>query len=216
MNLQQAHVIYHPMYFGLNTGASNLCLLNWQADALPSEWTGTRRARPSFSNANIHILESSFIFQALRWCLLRTWKLSIPGGFTWVPLLLTWRHVNQRWVTCLSIPGTIHTQLDVQVVEMEQQVSKRWPVLVYKIFEKEKKKFHGILQARILEWVAIPFPRGSSRPRGSNPGLPHCRRILYQLSSHGSPENISNAPPNAYLVKGCVSLRICVFACFTF
>ena len=24
---------------------------------------------------------------------------------------------------------------------------------------------HGILQARILEWVAIPLPRGSSRPR---------------------------------------------------
>ena len=25
---------------------------------------------------------------------------------------------------------------------------------------------HGILQARILEWVAIPFSRGSSQPRG--------------------------------------------------
>ena len=24
---------------------------------------------------------------------------------------------------------------------------------------------HGILQARILEWVTIPFSRGSSRPR---------------------------------------------------
>ena len=24
---------------------------------------------------------------------------------------------------------------------------------------------HGMLQARILEWVAIPFPRGSSQPR---------------------------------------------------
>ena len=24
---------------------------------------------------------------------------------------------------------------------------------------------HGILQARILEWVAFPFPRGSSQPR---------------------------------------------------
>ena len=24
---------------------------------------------------------------------------------------------------------------------------------------------HGILQARILEWVAIPFSRGSSRPK---------------------------------------------------
>ena len=26
--------------------------------------------------------------------------------------------------------------------------------------------FHGILQARILEWVAVPSSRGSSRPRG--------------------------------------------------
>ena len=24
---------------------------------------------------------------------------------------------------------------------------------------------HGILQARILEWIAIPFSKGSSRPR---------------------------------------------------
>ena len=86
---------------------------------------------------------------------------------------------------------------------------------------------HGILQARILEWVAFPFPRGSSQPRnwtqvsciaggflsaepqgkpkntgvGSlsllwrtfptqelNPGLLHCRRIPYQLSYQGSPE----------------------------
>ena len=114
---------------------------------------------------------------------------------------------------------------------------------------------HGILQARILEWVAIPFSRGSSRHRdqiwvscttgsfftnlpskeaqsthesqshsvmssslwphrlyspwnspgqntglgslfllqgifptkGLNPGLPHCRRILCQLSHQGSP-----------------------------
>ena len=96
---------------------------------------------------------------------------------------------------------------------------------------------HGILQARILQWVAIPFSRGSSQHRnqtqvsfiagrfftvwttreaqlglysprnspgqntgvgncslrqgifptqGSNPGLLHCRRILYQLSHQGS------------------------------
>ena len=45
---------------------------------------------------------------------------------------------------------------------------------------------HGILQARILEWVAYSFSRGSSQPRdptqGLNPGLPHYRWILYQLS----------------------------------
>ena len=31
---------------------------------------------------------------------------------------------------------------------------------------------HGILQARILEWVTFPFSRGSSQPRDQNPGLP--------------------------------------------
>ena len=39
---------------------------------------------------------------------------------------------------------------------------------------------HGILQARILEWVAIPFSRGCSQHR-SNLNLPHCRQILYRL-----------------------------------
>ena len=27
------------------------------------------------------------------------------------------------------------------------------------------QKVHGIIQARMLEWVAIPFSRGSSQPR---------------------------------------------------
>ena len=42
---------------------------------------------------------------------------------------------------------------------------------------------HGISQARIPEWVATSFFRGSSQPRDlPNPGLPHCRWILYGLS----------------------------------
>ena len=40
---------------------------------------------------------------------------------------------------------------------------------------------HGILQASILEWVVIPFSRGSIQ-QGLNPSLPHCRWILYHLS----------------------------------
>ena len=43
-----------------------------------------------------------------------------------------------------------------------------------------------ILQARILEWVAIPFSRGIFSIQGSNPGLPQCRWILYHLSHQGS------------------------------
>ena len=46
---------------------------------------------------------------------------------------------------------------------------------------------HGILQARILEWVAFPFSRGIFPIQGSNLGLLHCRWILYQLSYQGSP-----------------------------
>ena len=40
---------------------------------------------------------------------------------------------------------------------------------------------HGILQARILEWVAVSFSRGSSQPRDQTQ-----RQILYQLSHQGS------------------------------
>ena len=46
---------------------------------------------------------------------------------------------------------------------------------------------HGILQARVLEWVAFPFSTGSSQPQGSNPRLVHCGWILFQLSHKGSP-----------------------------
>ena len=44
---------------------------------------------------------------------------------------------------------------------------------------------HGILQAKILKWVAFPFFRGIFPTQGSNPGLPHCRWILYQRSHKG-------------------------------
>ena len=46
---------------------------------------------------------------------------------------------------------------------------------------------HGILQARILEWVAFPFSRGIISTQGLNPGLPHFRHFLYQLSHKRSP-----------------------------
>ena len=46
---------------------------------------------------------------------------------------------------------------------------------------------HGILQARILEWAAIPFSRGIFLTQGSNLGLLHCRQILNQLSHQESP-----------------------------
>ena len=46
---------------------------------------------------------------------------------------------------------------------------------------------HGILQARILEWVASSFQE-IFLTEGLNPSLLHCRQILYSLSHEGSPK----------------------------
>ena len=56
---------------------------------------------------------------------------------------------------------------------------------------------HGIFQARVQEWVAISFSRGSSWPR--DPGLPHCRQKLYHLSHQGSPKLRLNHIQNSFL-----------------
>ena len=47
---------------------------------------------------------------------------------------------------------------------------------------------HGISQARILEWVAISFSRGSSQTRDSNPHLLHWQPDSLPLNHQGSPK----------------------------
>ena len=46
---------------------------------------------------------------------------------------------------------------------------------------------HGILQARILEWVSLSLLQGIFPTQGLNPGLQHFKQILYKLSHKGSP-----------------------------
>ena len=46
---------------------------------------------------------------------------------------------------------------------------------------------HGILQARILEWVAFPFSRRSSQPRNRTQVSHIAGGFFYQLSHKGSP-----------------------------
>ena len=48
---------------------------------------------------------------------------------------------------------------------------------------------HGILQARILEWVALPFSRGSSNP-GVKPRSPILQVGSLPAESPGKPKNI--------------------------
>ena len=67
---------------------------------------------------------------------------------------------------------------------------------------------HGILQARILEWVAISFSRASSPTQGLNLGLLHCWQILYHLSHQGNIETVNLA----LILKSQVRMCSFVFA----
>ena len=67
-------------------------------------------------------------------------------------------------------------------------VTKSCPTLVIPCTENLLGcSVHGILQARILEWVVIPFSRGSSQPRNRTQVSCTVRQILYQLSHQGNP-----------------------------
>ena len=73
----------------------------------------------------------------------------------------------------------------------------------------------GFFQARILEWVAISFSKGSCRPRNRTQiscitgKFLHCRWVLYQLSYEGSSEG---RRPSSQVLQGSAvqsSLHIC-------
>ena len=68
---------------------------------------------------------------------------------------------------------------------------------------------HGIYQARILEWVAISFSRGSFFPRIEPESLLSCfgRRILYTTESTGKPIlEYAAAAAAAKLLQLCLTL----------
>ena len=47
---------------------------------------------------------------------------------------------------------------------------------------------HGILQVRILKWVAFPFSRGSSQPRDRTQ-VSHIVGVLFTSLATGKPKN---------------------------
>ena len=51
---------------------------------------------------------------------------------------------------------------------------------------------HGILQVRMLEWVAMPSSRESSQPKGSNP----CLLCLLHWKDDSLPLNHLESPKN--------------------
>ena len=75
-------------------------------------------------------------------------------------------HVEFLEAGCeFSTPGLMEdptsTEKTQSILKMKVKVIQLRPTLC----DPMDYTVHGILQARILEWVAVPFSRGSSRPR---------------------------------------------------
>ena len=108
-----------------------------------------------------------------------TLKIMIKCLSSWDPMLvlLYWEDSLPRLHTDLLCTGMVKVT-----------VTQSYPTLCDPVdCNPPGSSIHGILQGRTLEWVAIPFSRGSSQPtQGSNPGLLHCEQILYHLSHQGS------------------------------
>ena len=71
------------------------------------------------------------------------------------------RQVLQHWGH-LGNPAEYIQSCQIQEIDREEaKVAQSSPTLC----DPTDYTVHGILQAKILEWVAIPFSRGSSQPR---------------------------------------------------
>ena len=68
-------------------------------------------------------------------------------------------------------------------MKVKVKVAQSCPTL----FDPMDYTVHGILQARIQEWVSHSLLPGIFPVQGLNPGLLHCRQLIYQLSNQGSP-----------------------------
>ena len=80
-----------------------------------------------------------------------------------------------------------HFLLQCMEVKSESEVAQSCPTLCDPMdYSLPGSSVHEILQARILGWVAMPL-QGLFPIEESNPGLLHCRWILYCLSHQGNP-----------------------------
>ena len=109
------------------------------------------------------------------------WTISLPSCFVygifqarileWVAISFSsvWFKAPQIWLFFIFIEGKYHECKEPWLVLVPRtlcSVTQSCPTLFDPVdCGLPGSSVHGILQAQILEWVAIPFSRGSSRPR---------------------------------------------------
>ena len=127
---------------------------------------------------SLSILQGIFLTQGLNlWllCLLDCWQILHPlshqWGFNWSIFVFKY----SQWPMILSDR--------IFWWKVKVKVTQSCPTLC----DPMNYTVHEILQARILEWVSLFLFHGMFPNQGLNPGLPHCRWILYQPRHKGSP-----------------------------
>ena len=96
--------------------------------------------------------------------------------------------------------------------ESESEVAQSCPTLCDPVdCSPSGSSVHGILQARILEWVAIPFSRGSSWPRDRIQVSWIAGRFFTYIWPAGKPSPIFNHPLKIVrLVSSFKSIVVCI------
>ena len=134
------------------------------------------------------------------------------------PSLLGHVHQNTNLVnylpSCKKIKNAPGTHIPITLVFfgiVKVKVAQSCPILCNPM----DYTIHGIVQARILErW---PFPSLGDLPNpGKNPGLPHCRQILYLLSHQRSPSLVKKkkkkTPPKSFSINHFTSSHSNIFS----
>ena len=93
-------------------------------------------------------------------------------------LIFNWDTVAENFIYPL-LEAPLNSKLKVKV-----KVTQLCPTLC----DPMDYTVHGILQARILEWVAFPFSRGSSQPR-IEPRSPTLQMDSLPAEPQGKPKN---------------------------
>ena len=89
--------------------------------------------------------------------------LLIPTTTTLAQIIIT---SSLTWIKAISLPTSL--SISILAPPMKVKVAQSCPTL----YDPVGYTVHGILQARILEWVAFPFPRGDLPNPGIKPRSP--------------------------------------------
>ena len=102
--------------------------------------------------------------------------------------------INQRPRVSGAVTGSSHFPLTLNLCDFLNSLKVKISQLRLTLFDLVDYTVHGILQGRILEWVAFPFSRGSSQPRDRTqvdslpaepPGKPKNTRVGSLSFLHG-------------------------------